>query len=49
MDPLAIGFRGAYFGSAALMLAAALGAYARSLQRVALTAALTSLVPWCWA
>ena len=44
MDPLAIGFWGAFFGSVALMLAGSLAAFARSLQRVALTAALSSLV-----
>jgi len=44
MDAVAIGFWGAFFGSAALMLAGALAAFARSLQRVALTAALSSLV-----
>jgi GGDEF domain-containing protein len=44
MDALAIGFWGAFFGSAALMLAGSIAAYARSLQRVALTAALSSLV-----
>ena len=44
MDPLAIGFWGAFFGSVALMLAAALAAFARSLQRVALTAALSAVV-----
>ena len=44
MDPLAIGFWGAFFGSVALMLAGSLAAFARSLQRVALTAALSSVV-----
>src|SRR6185369_13412218 len=44
VHPIAIGFWGAFFGSAALMLAGSLAAYARSLQRVALTAALSSLV-----
>ncbi|HXE51139.1 MAG TPA: GGDEF domain-containing protein [Ramlibacter sp.] len=44
MDTVAIGFWGAFFGSAALMLAGALAAFARSLQRVALMAALSSLV-----
>src|SRR6185369_10624424 len=44
MDAIAIGFWGAFFGSAALMLAGALAAFARSLRRVALTAALASLV-----
>jgi GGDEF domain-containing protein len=44
MDALAIGFWGAFFGSVALMLAGSLAAFARSLQRVALTAALSSLV-----
>jgi GGDEF domain-containing protein len=44
MDALAIGFWGAFFGSVALMLAGSLAAFARSLQRVALTAALSALV-----
>jgi GGDEF domain-containing protein len=44
MDSLAIGFWGAFFGSVALMLAGSLAAFARSLQRVALTAAMSSLV-----
>ena len=44
MDSLAIGFWGAFFGSVALMLAGSLAAFARSLQRVALTAALSALV-----
>lgn len=44
MDTLAIGFWGAFFGSVALMLAGSLAAFARSLQRVALTAALSALV-----
>ena len=44
MDVLAIAFWGAFFGSVALMLAGSLAAFARSLQRVALTAALSALV-----
>ena len=44
MDALAIGFWGAFFGSVALMLAGSLAAFARSLQRVALTAAMSALV-----
>jgi GGDEF domain-containing protein len=44
MDALAIGFWGAFFGSVTLMLAGSIAAYARSLQRVALTAALSALV-----
>lgn len=44
MDSLAIGFWGAFFGSVVLMLAGSLAAFARSLQRVALTAALSALV-----
>ena len=44
MDPLAIGFWGAFFGSLALMLAGSLAAFARSLHRVALTAALSAIV-----
>ncbi|MGE4241453.1 diguanylate cyclase domain-containing protein [Ramlibacter sp.] len=44
MDPVAIGFWGAFFGTAGLMLAASLAAFARSLRRVALMAALSSLV-----
>jgi GGDEF domain-containing protein len=44
MDALAVGFWGAFFASAALMLAGSLAAFARSLRRVALTAALSSLV-----
>ncbi|MDB5871343.1 MAG: putative rane protein [Ramlibacter sp.] len=44
MDALAIGFWGAFFGSVALMLAGALAAFARSLHRVALTAALSAVV-----
>jgi hypothetical protein len=41
MDPLAIGFWGAFFGSVALMLAGSLAAFARSLPRVALMASLS--------
>jgi GGDEF domain-containing protein len=44
MDPLAIGFWGAFFGSVGLMLAGSLAAFARSLQRVALAAALSAVV-----
>jgi GGDEF domain-containing protein len=44
MDSIAIGFWGAFFGSVGLMLAGALAAYARSQHRVALTAALSSVV-----
>ncbi|MDP3759376.1 MAG: diguanylate cyclase [Ramlibacter sp.] len=44
MDVLAIAFWGAFFGSVGLMLAGSLAAFARSLQRVALTAALSALV-----
>ncbi|HSV36042.1 MAG TPA: diguanylate cyclase [Ramlibacter sp.] len=43
MHTLAAGFWGAFFGTAALLLAGSLAAFARSLQRVALTAALSSL------
>lgn len=44
MDSLAVGFWGAFFGTVVLMLAASLIAYARSLRRVALTAALSSII-----
>ncbi|MDB5883818.1 MAG: putative rane protein [Ramlibacter sp.] len=44
MDKVAVAFWGAYFGTVALMLAASLGAFARSLQRVALMAALSALI-----
>jgi GGDEF domain-containing protein len=44
MDSIAIGFWGAFFGSVGLMLAGSLAAYVRSLRRVALTAALSSVV-----
>jgi len=44
MDVLAIAFWGAFFGSVGLMLAGSLAAFARSLQRVALTAALSAIV-----
>lgn len=44
MDGLAIGFWGAFFGSVALMLAGSLAAFLHSLHRVALTAALFSLI-----
>ena len=42
MTTVAVGFWGAFFGSVALMLAGSLMAYARSLHRVALRAALTA-------
>jgi GGDEF domain-containing protein len=44
MNNVAAGFWGAYFGTVALMLAASLAAFVRSLQRVALMAALSALV-----
>lgn len=44
MDAMAIGFWGAFFGTVVLMLAGALFAFARSLRRVALTAALSAVV-----
>jgi len=44
MDYLVIGFWGAFFGSVALIFAGSLAAFVRSVQRVALTAALSSLV-----
>lgn len=44
MDSLATGFWGGYFGSVGLMLVASLAAFARSLHRVALTAALSAVV-----
>ncbi|MBI5279589.1 MAG: diguanylate cyclase [Burkholderiales bacterium] len=44
MDPLAAGFWGAFFGTVGLMFAASLIAFARSLQRVALTSALSAVV-----
>jgi uncharacterized membrane protein len=44
MDPLAIGFWGAFFGSVALMLAGSLAAFARSLPRVALMASLSAVI-----
>jgi GGDEF domain-containing protein len=44
MDSLTAGFWGAFFGTVALMLAASLTAYARSMQRVALLAALSAIV-----
>jgi GGDEF domain-containing protein len=43
MDTVAAGFWGAFFGTAALMLAGAVAAWARSLQRVAFNAALSSV------
>src|SRR6478752_4207621 len=42
MNTVAVGFWGAFFGSVALMLAGSLMAYARSLHRVALRAAVTA-------
>jgi GGDEF domain-containing protein len=44
MDSVAAGFWGAFFGTAVLMFAASLVAFARSLRRVALMAALSSVV-----
>jgi GGDEF domain-containing protein len=44
MNGFVVGFWGAFFASAALMLTGSLAAFARSLRRVALTAALSSLV-----
>ena len=44
MDSVSAGFWGAFFGTAALMLAASLIAFARSMQRVALLAAVSALV-----
>jgi len=44
MDKVAVAFWGAFFGTVALMLAASLAAFVRSLQRVALTAGLSALV-----
>ena len=44
MNSLAIGFWGAFFGTVTLLFAGSLAAFARSLQRVALMAALSSLV-----
>jgi GGDEF domain-containing protein len=44
MDRLAAGFWGAFFGTAALMLAISLAAFVRSQRRVALTAGLSALV-----
>ncbi|MDB5751604.1 MAG: putative rane protein [Ramlibacter sp.] len=44
MDPLAAGFWGAFFGTAALMLVVSLIAYARSHKRVALMAGLSAAV-----
>jgi hypothetical protein len=49
MDPLAIGFWGAFFGSAALALAAAVLAFARSASRVAFTGALAALLAAAYA
>ena len=44
MDTIAVAFWGAFFGAVGLMLAGALLAYLRSLQRVALTAALSAIL-----
>ncbi|MBC5764299.1 diguanylate cyclase domain-containing protein [Ramlibacter albus] len=44
MDVIAAGFWGAFFGAAVLMFGASLYAFARSLRRVALMAALSSVV-----
>ena len=44
MDPLVSGFWGAFFCAVALMLAGSLAAFIRSLHRVALMAALSSLI-----
>jgi GGDEF domain-containing protein len=44
MDPLAAGFWGAFFGTAALMLAISLAAFFRAGRRVALLAALSAVV-----
>ncbi|MCD6076219.1 MAG: putative rane protein, partial [Ramlibacter sp.] len=44
MDSLAAGFWGAFFGTATLMLLAALAVFLRSHRRVALTAGLSALV-----
>ncbi|HWI79549.1 MAG TPA: GGDEF domain-containing protein [Ramlibacter sp.] len=44
MDKVAVAFWGAYFGTVALMLAASLAAYVRSMQYVALMAGLSALM-----
>jgi GGDEF domain-containing protein len=44
MNTVAVGFWGAFFGSVAMMLAGSLLAYARSMHKVALRAALTALL-----
>src|SRR5262245_58836798 len=44
MDPIAAGFWGAFFGTAALMLALSLAAFVRSQKRVALLAGLAALI-----
>jgi GGDEF domain-containing protein len=44
MDPLAAGFWGAFFGTAALMLGVSLAAFARLQRRVALMAALSAVL-----
>jgi GGDEF domain-containing protein len=44
METLAVAFWGAFFGTVALLLAASLAAFARSLQRVALMAGLSGVI-----
>jgi GGDEF domain-containing protein len=44
MDPLAAGFWGAFFGTAALMLGVALAAFVRARRRVALLAGLSAII-----
>lgn len=44
MEMLAVGFWGAFFGTVGLMLAGSLAAFARSLHRVALTAAMSAVL-----
>jgi GGDEF domain-containing protein len=44
MELLAVGFWGAFFGTVALMLAGSIAAFIRSLHKVALTAAMSSVV-----
>ncbi|WP_395684861.1 diguanylate cyclase domain-containing protein [Caenimonas koreensis] len=44
MDAMAVGFWGAYFGTVGLLLAGSIAAFARSLQRVAVSAALFALI-----
>jgi GGDEF domain-containing protein len=45
MDPIAAGFWGAFFGTAALMLVVSLAAFLRSRRSVALIAGLSAIVP----